>query len=63
MLVGNALGPLRRNHVIAPALEVIERFCAKAVTRANRRIYRAQTEPLSSAHLERLDTLLKCIGR
>lgn len=63
LLVGNVLDMLRRNHVIAPALEGIERFCVKAVTRANRRTYRALTEPLFSAHLKCLDTLRKCQGR
>ena len=59
VLAGNALDMLRRGHVIAPTLDVIERICAEAVTRANRRIYRALAEPLSNAHLERLDALLK----
>jgi hypothetical protein len=59
VLAGSALDVLRRGHVIAPTLDVIERICAEAVTRANRRIYRALAEPLSNAHLERLDALLK----
>ena len=59
VLAGSALDVLRRGHVIAPTLDVIESICAEAVTRANRRIYRALTEPLSNAHLERLDALLK----
>ena len=59
VLAGSALDVLRRGRVIAPTLDVIERICAEAVTRANRRIYRALAEPLSNAHLERLDALLK----
>jgi len=58
-LAGSALDVLRRRHVIAPALEVIERICPEAVTRANRRIYRALTKPLSDAHLKRLDAPIK----
>ena len=46
VLAGSALDVLRRGHVIAPTLDVIERICAEAVTRANRRIYRALAEPL-----------------
>ncbi len=59
VLAGHALDVLRRGYVIVPALDVIERICAEAVTRANRRIHAALTEPLSSAHRERLDALLK----
>jgi hypothetical protein len=39
--------------------DVIERVCAEAITRANRRIYDALAEPLSDAHRRRLDDLLK----
>jgi hypothetical protein len=46
---------MRRSQVIVPTLDEIERVCAEAVTRANRRIYRALTEPLSGTHRERLD--------
>jgi hypothetical protein len=40
-------------------LDVIERVCAEAITRANRRIYEALSEPLSNEHRHRLDDLLK----
>ena len=36
---------------ILPALTVIERACAEAVARANRRIYRALIEPLSQTRI------------
>ena len=49
---------LRRQAVILPAVSVIERICAEAITRANRRIHAALTNPLSKLHLERLDHLL-----
>lgn len=39
-------------------MKVIERICAEAITRANRRIYATLNEPLSKAHRQRLDDLL-----
>ena len=42
-----------------PAPNVIERVCAEAITRANRRIYAALANPLSTLHHQRLDELLK----
>ena len=38
---------------------MIERICAEAITRANRRIYEALSEPLSNTHRRCLDGLLK----
>jgi TnpA family transposase len=49
---------LRRQNVLLPSIRVIERACAEAITRANRRIYAALTEPLSATHRQRLDHLL-----
>jgi hypothetical protein len=42
-----------------PTLDVVERVCAEAITRANRQIYETLAEPLSDAHRRRLDDLLK----
>jgi len=50
---------LRQRHIILPTLDVIERICAESITRANRRIYDALSEPLSDGHRHRLDDLLK----
>jgi TnpA family transposase len=50
---------LRRKSVLLPAVGVIERICAEAITRANRRIHAALTDTLTSAHRQRLDELLK----
>ncbi|MBR7559153.1 DUF4158 domain-containing protein, partial [Mycobacterium tuberculosis] len=50
---------LRRLSIILPALNAIERVCAEAITRANRRIYEAMSGPLSNVHRHRLDDLLK----
>lgn len=44
--VAHSLETLRQKRIILPALTVIERACAEAVTRANRRIYRTLIDPL-----------------
>ena len=59
LLAEQALELLRQRRVILPALTVIERACKEAVTRANRRVYKALTEPLKRQHRQRLDNLLK----
>ncbi len=58
VLAVQALSTLRRLNTILPALPVIERACAEAVTRANRRIYQALLAPLQQHHLRGLDNLL-----
>jgi TnpA family transposase len=50
---------LRKQSVLLPALDVIERICAEAVTRANRRIFMALTESISVTHHQHLNNLLK----
>jgi TnpA family transposase len=50
---------LRRQSVILPALNAIERASAEAITRANRRIYAILSDPLTDVHRRRLDDLLK----
>ncbi len=50
---------LRRKGVLLPAVGVMERICAEAITRANRRIHAAFTDTLTSVHRLRLDELLK----
>ena len=50
---------LRRQMVILPAMNAIERASAEAITRANRRIYAALTKALLPLHHQRLDELLK----
>jgi hypothetical protein len=49
----------RRQKVLLPSLNNIERTCAEAVTRANRRIYAALTGSLTDVHRVRLDALLR----
>jgi TnpA family transposase len=50
VLAGHALQKLRGQHIVLPALAVIERACAQSVTRANRRLYRMLVETLTSEH-------------
>ena len=50
---------LRRQSVLLPTANVIERVCAEAITRANRRIHVALTEALTTEHFQRLDELLQ----
>jgi hypothetical protein len=38
MLANSVLDDLRHRHVILPTLDVVERVCAEAITRANRRL-------------------------
>lgn len=59
VLVSAVFDSLRHRPIILPALDVIERACAEAITRANRRIHGALAEPLSDVHHRRLDNLLK----
>lgn len=59
VLASTLIEHLRRQLVILPATNTVERSSAEAITRANRRIYEALAEPLSNAHRHRLDDLLK----
>jgi TnpA family transposase len=59
VLASHVLDALRQRHIMVPPLDVVERVCAEAITRANRRIHAALAEPLSDAHHRRLDDLLK----
>jgi TnpA family transposase len=59
VLAAHALETLRQRQIILPALTVIERACAEAVTRANRSIYQALAQQLTAHHRRQLDDLLK----
>ena len=59
VLAGALIESLRRQSILLPAPNVLERICAEAITRANRRIYRTLTGSLSDTHYQRLDNLLK----
>ena len=58
LLAGYLIDSLRGRRIIIPALDVIERICAEAITRANRRIYETLSEPLSETHRHKLEQLL-----
>lgn len=58
VLAAGVLDRLRLQRTIVPAIDVIERICAEAITRANKRIYAALSDPLTRAHRQRLDELL-----
>jgi TnpA family transposase len=59
VLATQSLNTLRDQRIIIPAVDVIERICAKAITLANRHIHAALTDALSIDHRQRLDELLK----
>lgn len=59
VLAGALIENLRRQAIILPAMNAIERASAEAITRANRLIYTALTDSLSAVHRQRLDELLK----
>ncbi|VVE85782.1 hypothetical protein PSP31121_05414 [Pandoraea sputorum] len=55
----SVLDSLRQRYIIQPTLDVIERICAEAITRANRRGHDALAEPLTDTQRHRLDDLLQ----
>ena len=59
VLAGHVLESLRRRRVIIPHMSVVERVCAEALTRADRKIYRALTGSLTEKHRRDLDLLLE----
>lgn len=58
ILVERARDFLRSRKIALPDVTVIERACAQAMTRANRRIYATLCDQLSPEHRSRLDGLL-----
>lgn len=49
---------LRSNGILLPTVDVVERICAEAITRANKHIHAALSDPLTRVHRQRLDELL-----
>ena len=49
---------LRSKGILLPTVDVIERICAEAITRANKHIHAVLSDPLTRAHRQRLDELL-----
>jgi len=50
---------LRQQHIMLPAIEVIERVCSEALVLGTRQIYKALTTPLTNGQLQSLDQLLQ----
>ena len=59
MLASTLVENLRRQSIILPAMNAIERASAEAITRANRSIHAALADSLIPVHRQRLDELLK----
>jgi len=58
VLAGALVGNLRRQSILLPSLNVIERICDEAITRATRRIHASLTKALTPEHQRQLDALL-----
>jgi hypothetical protein len=58
VLVRSVIDQLRSKQVIIPPLSVIERLCAEAITRAERRLYRKLTSDLADFQRTALDNIL-----
>src|SRR5208283_5135323 len=50
---------LRSQSILLPSINVMERICSEAITRATRRIYTTLTSALTDTNLQQLDILLK----
>lgn len=59
VLASTLVENLRRQSIILPAMNAIERASAEAITRANRSIHAALADSLIPVHRQRLDELLK----
>ena len=49
---------LRSKGILLPTVDVVERICAEAITRANKHIHAALSDSLTRVHRQRLDELL-----
>jgi hypothetical protein len=58
VLAGELIASLRRRCILLPAIAVIERICAEAITRATRRIHGALTDALTHEQQRQPDALL-----
>ncbi|MBY0545567.1 MAG: Tn3 family transposase [Gammaproteobacteria bacterium] len=58
VLAATLIEQLRGQHILLPSINVMERLCSEAITKANRRIYQILTENLSDEHYINLDGLL-----
>jgi hypothetical protein len=58
VLASTLVANLRRQSILLPSVNVIERICAEAITRATRRVHASLTEALTPQHQSQLDGLL-----
>jgi TnpA family transposase len=59
IVLAHALADFLRNKgILLPTVDVMERICAEAITRANKHIHAALSDPLTRVHRQRLDELL-----
>lgn len=58
-VAAHAVSWLREAKIVLPAVSVIERACAEALTRADRQVQSMLCEPLTNRHRRQLDSLLK----
>lgn len=59
IVLAHALADFLRNKgILPPTVDVMERICAEAITRANKCIHAALSDPLTGVHRQRLDELL-----
>lgn len=50
---------LRSKSILLPSIEVIERICAEALSRATKQIYKSLNAPLTEEHRNKLDALIR----
>ena len=58
LLATSLIHILRSKSILLPSVNVIERICAEALTRATERLHHSLTDPLTRDHIEQLDALL-----
>ncbi len=59
LLAEELLVYLRKNNVIIPAIDVVERTCAEAITGGDKIVFHTLNAPLTAVHRETLDRLLE----
>jgi len=62
VLIKELIENFRDQKILLPSINVIERICAEAITRSERRIYTSLTESLSEEQKGQLDALLFMYG-
>lgn len=62
VLAKTLIETMRQQHIIVPAIDVIERMCGEALTRGTRMMFKALIKPLAEEHHRALEQLLAHIG-